>query len=101
MVVSHHVISGNSTLLAQARSIPPKDLFIIKYKYTSDTPEEGPSEEQSVLLTAEPSLQPLFFFFFLRQRLVRYNSSCPETHSVEQVGLNLETHLPLPPECWD
>ena len=31
-----------------------------------------------------------------------YNIGCPETHAVDQVGLELtEIHLPLPPKCWD
>ena len=30
------------------------------------------------------------------------SSSCPETHSVNQVKpFNSVTHLPLPTECWD
>jgi hypothetical protein len=65
----------------------------------------GLLEEQSVLLTAEPSLQPMinfyflgfvFVFFFLvfcfdffQDRVSLYNPSCPGTHFVDQAGLEL------------
>ena len=47
-----------------------------------------PLEEQSVLSTAEPSLQPLIFFCFLffRVRVSLYSPGCPGTHSVDQAG---------------
>ena len=43
----------------------------------------GPLEEQSVLLTAEPS--PVLL---------------PRTCYVDQAGTQRSTYLPLPPECW-
>jgi hypothetical protein len=82
---------NSGPLLDWAPSLQPKDSFIVVCKYTvavfrhqkrsSDLIKDGyeppcgcwdlnsgPSEEQSVLLTAEPSLQPprkiSFFFFF-------------------------------------
>jgi hypothetical protein len=71
--------------------------------------ELGPLVEQSVLLTAEPSLQShlytgLFVWSFVFQGRVVLPCSplCPETCSVDQVDLELtEICLPLPPECWD
>ena len=41
----------------------------------------------------------LFFvlFCFFRDRVSMYSPGCPGTHSVDQAGLNSETHLPLPP----
>jgi hypothetical protein len=50
MVVSHHVVAGNWT----------QDLL----------------EEQSVLLTAEPSLQPRFWFFYYWKKLCVYLCVC-------------------------
>ena len=55
----------------------------------------GPSEEQSMLLTTEPSLQPwisfLLFFYFLvfQDRVSLYSSGCLGTHFVDQAGLEL------------
>jgi hypothetical protein len=49
----------------------------------------GPSEEQPVLLTAEPSLQPFFqyvssfvfvFVFVFQERVFLYSLVCPGTH---------------------
>jgi hypothetical protein len=53
----------------------------------------GPLEEQSVLLTSEPSLQPsmrLFFFLVFRDRVSLCSPGCPGTHSVDQAGLELK-----------
>jgi hypothetical protein len=47
----------------------------------------GPSEEQSVLLTAEPYLQPSLFVF--RDRVSLYSPGCHGTHFVDQAGLKL------------
>jgi len=61
----------------------------------------GPSKEQSVLLSAEPSHQPWFGFFvclfvcFLvlvlvfRDKVSLCSPGCPGTHSVDQAGLEL------------
>jgi hypothetical protein len=59
----------------------------------------GPSEKQSVLLTTEPSLQPLFLFvclfvcfcllFSLQDRVSLCSPGCPETCSVDQADLEL------------
>jgi hypothetical protein len=61
----------------------------------------GPSEEQSVLLTSEPSFQPsnfLFSFFFK----YRFSLCSQYRHYEDQVDLKLtEILLPLPPKCWD
>ena len=71
----------------------------------------GPPEEQSVLLTTEPSLQPqnltfkekhiylkwkgpveLFCVYFVfRDRVSLCSPGCPETHSVDQAGLKTQT----------
>jgi hypothetical protein len=42
----------------------------------------GSSEEQSVLLTTEPSLQLFFLriFFFFKDRVSLYSPGCPGTH---------------------
>jgi hypothetical protein len=69
----------------------------------------GPLEEQSVLLTAEPSLQPndansffcfLFLFVFVLvfclfvclfgDKVSLYSPGCPGTHFVDQAGLELK-----------
>jgi hypothetical protein len=88
-----------------------KDLLIVS-EYTVAVTKEGikshcgcwdlnsgPSEEQSVLLTAEPSLQPhclSFFFFFLvclfvcfRDRVSLCSPGCPGAHFVDQADLEL------------
>jgi hypothetical protein len=57
----------------------------------------GPLEDQSVLLTAEPSHQPttfifcfvFIFVFVFRDRVSLYSPGCPGTHSVDQAGLEL------------
>jgi hypothetical protein len=58
----------------------------------------GPLEEQSVLLTTEPSLQPCssffvclfcFVFVFIWDRVSLYSPGCPGTHFVDQAGLEL------------
>jgi hypothetical protein len=55
-------------------------------------------EEQSMLLTAEPSLQPWIFFLFLffgflllffQDRVSLCSPSCPGTHFVDQAALEL------------
>jgi hypothetical protein len=67
--------------------------------------------EQSMLLSAEPSLQPKFVCFFLhsfylggggggQDRVFLYNLGYPGTHCT-RLASNLEIHLPLPPKCWD
>ena len=58
----------------------------------------GPLEEQAILLTSEPSLQPLFSFF--RDRVSLYIPVCPETHLVDQTGLKLTDLPPLPLQNW-
>ena len=77
----------------------------------------GPLEEQAVLLTTEPSLQPqpifgitkaagfiacdlVIFVFVFQDRVSLSNSpGCPGAHHVGQAGLQLtEIHLPLLPE---
>jgi hypothetical protein len=65
MVVSHHVVAGIKTL-------------------------EEPLEEQSVLLTSEPSPAPLLLFC---RRL--FLESC----YIVQAGLKLKILLPQPPDC--
>ena len=56
----------------------------------------GPLEEQSVLLTTEPSLQP-HFFFFLRQGFSVALEPVLELTSIDQVSLELTNiHLCLP-----
>jgi hypothetical protein len=51
----------------------------------------GPSEEQSVLLPAEPSLASPFFLGggAFQDRVSLCNSGCPGTHTVNQSGLEL------------
>jgi hypothetical protein len=60
----------------------------------------GPLEEQSVLLTAEPSFQlptsricfcvfVCLFCFVFRDRVSLYSLGCPGTHFVDQAGLEL------------
>jgi hypothetical protein len=49
----------------------------------------GPLEEQPVLLTTEPSLQPFITFFFFQDRVSLYSPDCPGTHFVAQAGLEL------------
>jgi hypothetical protein len=81
----------------------------------------GPSEEQSVFLTAEPSLQPkkeflilcvwvfmfvlfLFLIFALvfQDRISLCSPVSPGTCCMVQASIKLrELHLSLPPECWD
>jgi hypothetical protein len=60
----------------------------------------GPLEEQSVLLTTEPSLQPLVLFF--ERGFLLYSPGCPGTCSVDQASLELRDLLAsLPSKCWD
>jgi hypothetical protein len=40
----------------------------------------------------------LFCFF---DRVSLCSPGCPGTHFVDQAGLELRNHLPLPPKCWD
>jgi hypothetical protein len=41
------------------------------------------------------------FFGFFWGRVSLCSPGCPRTHSVDQVALNSEIRLPLPPKCWD
>ena len=41
------------------------------------------------------------FFVFFWDRVSLYSSGCPGPHFVDQAGLELRNHLPLPPKCWD
>jgi hypothetical protein len=48
----------------------------------------------------------LYLFLFVgwlvsQDRVCLYSPGCPGTHSVDQAGLELRIHLPLPPNCWD
>jgi hypothetical protein len=56
MVVSHHVVAGD--------------------------PNSPPSEEQSALLTAEPSLQPPLGFFVIEKVMVKELESWPSLAKV-------------------
>ena len=101
MVVSLRMVVGNWSFRTSARSghsaySGPKDLFIIIHKYTvavfrlarrgiislrmvvshhevAGTLNSGPSEEQSVLLPAEPSHQPasLISLFLIHDAIVK------------------------------
>jgi hypothetical protein len=48
----------------------------------------GPLQEQSVLVTTEPYLQPHPFLAF-QDRVSLCSPGCPGTHSVDQAGLEL------------
>jgi hypothetical protein len=56
-----------------------------------------PLEEQPLLLTAEPSLQPprliyyCYYYYYLvfRDKVSLYSPGCPGTHFVDQAGLEL------------
>ena len=59
-----------------------------------------------MLLTAEPSLQPRFFFFgfivvvvVFRDRVSLCSPGCPGTHSIDQAGLELR-NLPASASNW-
>jgi hypothetical protein len=41
------------------------------------------------------------FLFFETGFLRVCSPDCPGTHFVDQAGLELRIHLPLPPKCWD
>ena len=43
----------------------------------------------------------LFLFLFFRDRVSLCSPGCPETYFIDQAGLELKIHLPLPPKCWD
>jgi hypothetical protein len=51
------------------------------------------------------SYWPLPFLFVVvvvfQDRVSLCSPDCPGTHSVDQAGLELRNHLPLPPECWN
>jgi hypothetical protein len=51
----------------------------------------------------DPENKESFFFFFLvfQDRVSLCSPDCPGTHFIDQAGLELEIHLPLPPKCWD
>jgi hypothetical protein len=57
--------------------------------------DQHPLEEQSVLLTSEPSLQPsksiTFFFFFpiFQDKVSLHFPGCAGTHSIDQADLEL------------
>ena len=54
------------------------------------------------LLFVHPGSFFFFLFGFLRQDFSVALESVLELALVDQAGLKLtETHLPLPPECWD
>ena len=48
-----------------------------------------------------PGQSFFFFFFFFFDKVSLYSPGCLGTHSIDQVGLESEIRLPLPPECWD
>ena len=44
----------------------------------------------------------VLFCFVFPDRISLCSPGCPETHSVDQAGLELtEIHMPLPLKCWD
>jgi hypothetical protein len=40
-------------------------------------------------------------FLVFQDRVSLCSPGCPGTHFVDQAGLELRNHLPLPPECWN
>jgi hypothetical protein len=42
-----------------------------------------------------------FGFLVFQDRVSLYSPGCPETHFVDQAGLELRNPPALPPECWD
>jgi hypothetical protein len=52
-------------------------------------------------LSSQMWLFVCLFVCLFPDRVSLYSPGCPGTHSVDQAGLELEIHLPLPPKCWD
>jgi hypothetical protein len=59
-----------------------------------------PENSEQFYLTVYIYTHTYFIIFF--EKVSPHSPGSPGTHSVDQAGLELtETHLPLPPECWD
>jgi hypothetical protein len=43
----------------------------------------------------------VWFGLVFRDRVSLCSPDCPETHSVDQAGLELRNSLPLRPKCWE
>ena len=56
---------------------------------------------QSVLDISPLRTTGILIDFFFQDRVSLCSPGCPETHSVDQAGLELRNLLPLSPKCWD